>query len=72
MPDPLLWLMFPLLATLAAIAWTAWSGRARGPEQPADSIEAHERFRRALSSPIGPAPVPGRVPPASAPERDPS
>ena len=65
MPDPLLWLMFPLLATLAAIAWTAWSGRARGPEQPADSIEAHERFRRALSTPV-PAPRP------PAPDRDPA
>lgn len=52
MPDPLLWLMFPLGATLAAVAWTAWSGRARGPERPADSIEAHERFRRAMSAPV--------------------
>ncbi len=67
MPDPLVWLMFPLLATLAAIAWTAWSGRTRGPEQPADSIEAHERFRRAMA-----APVPGGLPPPAAPRRDPS
>ena len=58
MPEPLLWLIFPLLATLVAIVWTAWSGRTRGPEQTDDSIEAHERFRRAMA-----AQVAGQAPP---------
>jgi hypothetical protein len=55
-PDPLVWLMFPLGATLAAMGWTAWSGRARGPQQPADSIAAHERFRRAMAAPLSAPP----------------
>ena len=54
MPDPLLWLMFPLLVTLAAVVWAAWSGRARGPAQTDDSIAAHERFRRAMAAQVGP------------------
>ena len=54
MPDPLLWLMFPLLVTLAAVVWAAWSGRARGPEQTDDSIEAHERFSRAMAAQVAP------------------
>jgi cytochrome c-type biogenesis protein CcmH/NrfF len=58
-PDWLVWLLPVPLATLAAIAWTAWSGRARGPEEPADSVQAYERFRQALSSPV-PAPRPSR------------
>jgi hypothetical protein len=53
------------MATLAAIAWAAWSGRARGPEAPEDSVQAYERFRQALATPVpgstaAPTPRPGR------------
>ena len=52
MPDWLVWLLPVPAATLAAIAWAAWSGRARGPEKPADSVQAYERFRQALAAPV--------------------
>ena len=53
MPSWLLWLAPVPLATLAAIAWTAWSGRARGPAEAEDSVAAYERFRAALAPPPG-------------------
>ena len=59
MPDWLVWLLPVPLATLSAIAWAAWSGRARGPEKPADSVQAYERFRQALATPV-PTPRPTR------------
>jgi cytochrome c-type biogenesis protein CcmH/NrfF len=62
-PAWLLWLLPVPAATLLAVAWTAWSGRARGPEEPEVSVRAHERFRRALAAPL---PVP---PPATDGER---
>ena len=49
MPTWLMWLSPVPLATLAAIAWTAWSGRSRPPAEVADSVAAYARFRAALS-----------------------
>ena len=49
MPDWLLWLLPVPLATAGAIAWTAWSSRARGPKDAADGVEAYARFRAALA-----------------------
>ena len=51
MPDWLLWLLPVPLATVAAIAWAAWSSRTRGPVDTAEGVEAYERFRAALSQP---------------------
>lgn len=50
-PDWLLWLLPVPLATGAALAWAAWSSRARGPQETADGIAAYERFRSALARP---------------------
>ena len=50
MPTWLLWLCPVPIATLAAVAWTAWAGRTRGPERTQDSVQAHERFRAALGA----------------------
>ena len=55
-PDWLLWLLPVPLATAAAIAWAAWTGRARGPADTADSVREHERFRAAMAAPL-PDPV---------------
>ncbi|HVE74254.1 MAG TPA: hypothetical protein VNA30_04070 [Mycobacteriales bacterium] len=52
MPAWLVWLLPIPLATMAAIAWAAWSSRTRGPEEAADSVLAYERFRAALSTPV--------------------
>ena len=48
-PGWLLWLLPVPLATAGAIAWGAWSNRARGPEDTADGVAAYERFRAALA-----------------------
>lgn len=58
MPDWLWWLSPVLVSPLAAVAWTAWAGRSRGPEDPDDSMRAYGRFRDALGSPL-PAPAAG-------------
>ena len=50
-PGWLLWLLPVPLATAGAIAWGAWSNRARGPEDTADGVQAYERFRQALAKP---------------------
>ena len=50
-PDWLLWLLPVPLATVGAIAWAAWSSRARGPQDTADAVAAYERFRAALAPP---------------------
>lgn len=49
MPDWLLWLLPVPVATAAAIAWTAWSSRTRGPVDTADGVAEYERFRAALA-----------------------
>jgi cytochrome c-type biogenesis protein CcmH/NrfF len=50
-PAWLVWLLPVPLATLSAVAWVVWSSRVRGPADPADSVAAYERFRRALAAP---------------------
>ena len=55
MPVWLLWLLPVLVAPLLAIAWTAFSSRTRGPVEAMDSVQAYERFRQALATPV-PAP----------------
>jgi cytochrome c-type biogenesis protein CcmH/NrfF len=55
MPAWLVWLLPVPVATLAAIAWTAWAGRTRRPVEAVDSVLAYERFRQALNTPV-PAP----------------
>ena len=54
MPVWLLWLLPVLLAPLVAIAWTAFASRTRGPVEAMDSVQAYERFRQALSTPVPP------------------
>ena len=44
----LLWLAIPLVALLAAVLWASWAARPRGPADPLDSVEAHQRFVEAL------------------------
>jgi hypothetical protein len=45
----LLWLVVPIVVTLLAVAWLHWAARPRGPVETRESLEAHERFKRALS-----------------------
>ena len=56
MPTWLLWLLPVLLAPLVAVAWTAWTGRSRGPVDVEESVRAHERFRAAMATPAPPVP----------------
>lgn len=60
MPEWLLWLLPVLLAPLLAVLWTAWAGRSRGPVEAIDSVQAYERFRTAMATPV-PAPRRGRT-----------
>ncbi len=60
LPSWLLWLLPVPAATLAAVAWNAWAGRARGPGEATESVAAYERFRSALASPPPGAPAPRR------------
>jgi hypothetical protein len=48
-------------ATLLAYVYARWTHRARGPQQPADTVQAYERFRQAMATPV-PAPPPQRSP----------
>ena len=52
MPVWLLWLLPVLLAPLLAIAWTAFASRTRSPVEAIDSVQAYERFRQALATPV--------------------
>ena len=49
LPAWLMWLLPVPVATLAAVAWSSWSSRARGPQDAADTVEAYARFRAALA-----------------------
>lgn len=49
LPDWLLWLLPVPVTTGAAIAWTAWRSRTRGPGAAQDSVREHERFRAAMA-----------------------
>jgi hypothetical protein len=51
MPAWLIWLLPVPVATIMAIGWTAWAGRARRPVEIAESVQAYERFRQALITP---------------------
>lgn len=62
----LVWLSPVPIATCAAIAWTAWSSRARGPVEPRESVQAYERFRAAMETPVPAVRAPrGQQPPAA-------
>ena len=55
MPAWLLWFSPIIILTSLAVLWTSWASRPRGPVKVSTSVEAHERFRAALSQPT-PAP----------------
>jgi hypothetical protein len=50
MPAWILWLSPVIVSPLAAIAWTSWSSRDRGPEQAIETVEQHDRFRAAFGA----------------------
>ena len=52
MPAWLLWFSPIIVLTSLAVVWTSWSSRPRGPVKASASVEAHERFRAALSHPV--------------------
>lgn len=47
-------------ATMLAYLYARWTHRARGPQQPADTVQAYERFRQAMAAPPA-APPPQRT-----------
>jgi hypothetical protein len=47
--SPWLWLLFPVMLTGLAWVWATWRGRPRGPGDPLDTVQEHERFRAALA-----------------------
>ncbi len=49
MPSWLAWLLPVPVATLAAAAWVAWSGRPRRAADPRDTVAEYDRLRRALA-----------------------
>ncbi|ADB34325.1 hypothetical protein Kfla_5312 [Kribbella flavida DSM 17836] len=56
----LAWLAFPLAATVLAMGWAAWRGRARGPRRSGgafSSVEDFRRFNEAIAAP-GPRATP--------------
>jgi hypothetical protein len=53
LPDWLLWLLPVPLATLAALAWSSWQARSRGPQDAARSVQDYARFRAALGGSVG-------------------
>lgn len=59
MPAWLAWLIPVPLATVAAICWGSWSSRTRRPQEAFESVQAYERFRAAMGSPV-PASTPPR------------
>lgn len=62
----LVWTLgFPTVATVLAIAWVTWSNRPRGPVEPHESVAEHERFTRALATPIPQRRAPRARPPAA-------
>jgi len=65
----LAWLAIPVAATLAAIVWVTWAGRARRPADAYDSMARHERFRQAMGGrPAEAGPPEARLPEARPPE----
>ncbi len=49
LPAWLMWLLPVPVATLAAVAWSTWSSRARGPQDAEQTVEQYARFRAALA-----------------------
>lgn len=47
--SPLIWLLPILVVTVLAAGWTVWAARPRGPADPIDSVQAHQRFVDALA-----------------------
>lgn len=45
----MLWWLIPITATLLAVAWVSWNGRARRPADPHETLAAHRRFTEALA-----------------------
>ncbi|MEI6249988.1 MAG: hypothetical protein WCP54_02385 [Actinomycetes bacterium] len=46
----LVWLLIPLVATVAATIYVIWKGRSRGPANPYTTISDHERFKKAFGT----------------------
>lgn len=55
MPAWLVWLLPVPAAGLLAVAWTVWASRAPRPVKAVDSVQAYEKFRAAMKTPV---PVP--------------
>jgi hypothetical protein len=51
----LAWLAIPVVALVLAVLWVLWSSRERPRAGTHETVEEHERFKRAFDS--------GRVPP---------
>jgi hypothetical protein len=51
----LAWLAIPVVALLLAVLWVMWISRQRPRADTHDTVEEHERFKRAFDS--------GRLPP---------
>ena len=60
-PDWLLWLLPVPVATLAAIVWSIWASRTRGPGDASESVQEYARFRAALGASVRPAGTDGRA-----------
>lgn len=48
-PAWLLWLLPVPVATVGAVAWAAWTGRSRGPQDTDEGVQAYAKFRAALA-----------------------
>jgi hypothetical protein len=51
----LYWLLVPLLVTVVAAGWLAFSHRTRPPVDPRDSMAEHVRFKQAMERSARPA-----------------
>jgi hypothetical protein len=45
------WWAIPVVATLLAMAWTAWASRVRGPGDVSDTTRRYDKFRAAMERP---------------------
>ena len=58
MPSWILWLSPVVVAPLLAVIWMSWAGRPRGPVEAIETVEEHNRFKAALTTPLPPGPLP--------------
>jgi hypothetical protein len=58
MPSWILWLSPVVVAPLLAVVWMSWAARPRGPVEAIETVEEHNRFKAALTTPLPPGPVP--------------